>query len=300
MQLHDFTADGVPRFKFSRENASVVAAVEAIGTPANLVTVDCIGRDDKLSFREGVWVELSDDHREFNHRSGRMLRISRVFELTRQIELDREIDSADVGDTGETGADLVPTGLGGDTLAARHTRLIRWDQSGVIDLANGDALIDLQDTETEGLIPVPGDGSPVHLEAGITLTFSTDGPGAPRAMDWWSFHARTAGTQVERLVAPPPQGIQRHYARLAVVDPGATFVDDCRVFWPPEFEGGNGGEVESCGCTICVTPEGHNSGALTIQAAINQVEQPGGQFASRPVPTCCPRRSGSPIATASA
>ena len=276
VQLHDVTVDGVPRFKFSRENASVMAAVEAIGSPANIVTVDSIGRDDKLLFHEGDWVELTDDHREFNHRSGRMLRISRVLELTRQIEFDREIDSADVGDTGENGADLIPTGFGGDTLAARHSRLIRWDQSGVIDLANGDVLIDLQDTRTEGLIPVPDDGSAVHLEAGITVTFSTDGPGAPHAMDWWSFHARTAGNQIDRLITAPPQGIQRHHARLAVVDPSTTFVDDCRVFWPPEFEGGIGEEAESCGCTICVTPEGHNSGALTIQAAINQVGQPGG------------------------
>lgn len=276
VQFHDVTDDGVARFKFSRENASVTAAVEAIGTPANIVTVNSMGRDDKLSFREGDWVELTDDHREFNHRSGRMLRISRVFELTRQIEFDREIDSPDVGATGEDGADLVPTGLGGDTLAARHTRLIRWDQSGVITFENGDDPINLQETETEGLIPVPTDGSPVHLEAGITVAFTTDGPGTPRAMDWWSFSARTADTQVEPLVSAPPRGIQRHYARLAVVDPSTGFVDDCRVFWPPEFEGGNGEEVESCGCTVCVTPEGHNSGALTIQAAINQVEQPGG------------------------
>lgn len=282
VQLHDVTADGVHRFKFSRENASVMAAVEAIGSPANIITVDSIGRDDKLLFHEGDWVELTDDHREFNHRSGRMLRISRVIERTRQIEFDREIDSADVGETGETGEDLIPTGFAGDTLAERHTRLIRWDQSGVIDLANGEELIDLQGTETEGLIPLPGDGSAVHLEAGITVTFTTDGPGAPHAMDWWSFHARTAGNQVDRLVAAPPQGIQRHHARLAVVDPSTSFVDDCRVFWPPEFEGGNGEEVESCGCTICVTPEGHNSGALTIQAAINQVEQPGGTVCLQP------------------
>lgn len=277
VQIHDFTEDGAPRIKFSRENASVVAAVEAIDTPSNIVTVDNVGRDAKLSFREGDWVELTDDHREFNHRSGRMLRIVRVLELTRQIEFDREIDSADVGTTGEDGADLIPTGLGGDTLSARHTRLIRWDQSGQYDFDNGDASIDLQDSATEGLIPMPTDGTAVHLEAGITVALSTDGPGDPNAMDWWSFYARTAGTQVEQLVNAPPRGIQRHYARLAVVNPAIGFVDDCRIFWPPEFEGDGGqDDADHCGCTVCVTPQQHNSGALTIQAAINQVEQPGG------------------------
>lgn len=276
VQIHDITEDGAPRIKFSRENGSVIAAVEAIETPANIVTVNSIGRDAKLSFREGDWVELTDDHREFNHRSGRMLRIVRVMELTRQIEFDRAIDSADVGTSGEDGADLVPTGLGGDTLNARHTRLIRWDQSGEYEFDNGNPPIDLQETETEGLIPMPLDGSAVHLEAGITIALTTDGPGDPHTMDWWSFYARTAGTQVEQLVNAPPRGIQRHYARLAVVNPASGFVDDCRIFWPPAFEGGGDGETEHCGCTVCVTPEQHNSGALTIQAAINQVEQQGG------------------------
>ncbi|WP_170332447.1 DUF6519 domain-containing protein [Ruegeria arenilitoris] len=278
VQIHDFPDDGVPRIKFSRENGSVIAAVEAIDTPANMVTVDSIGRDEKLSFKEGDWVELTDDHREFDHRSGRMLRIVRVLELTRQIEFDREIDSPDVGTTGEDGSDLIPTGLGSDTLAARHTRLIRWDQTGIYEYDNGDDPIDLDETETEGLIPMPTDGSAVRLEAGITIALTTDGPGDPHAMDRWSFFARTAGTQVEELVNAPPQGTQRHYARLAVVDPASGFVDDCRIFWPPAFEGepGGGEEVDHCGCTVCVTPELHNSGELTIQAAINQVDPPGG------------------------
>lgn len=278
VQIHDFTEDGQPRIKFSRENASVVAAVEAIDTPANLVTVDSIGRDDKLSFKEGDWVELTDDHREFNHRSGRMLRVVRVLELTRQIEFDREIDAPDVGTTGEDGSDLIPTGLGGDTLAARHTRLIRWDQSSVYEFDNGDDPINLDEAETEGLIPMPTDGTAVHLESGITIALTTTGSGDPHAMDWWSFYARTAGTQVEELVDAPPHGIQRHYARLAVIDPANEFVDDCRIFWPPEFEGepGGGEDVDHCGCTVCVTPELHNSGELTIQAAINQIDPPGG------------------------
>jgi hypothetical protein len=49
-------------------------------------------------------------------------------------------------------------------------------------------------------------------------------------------------------------------------------VQDCRVFWPPA----PAGEAESCGCTVCVTPDSHNSGALTIQAAIDQIGPEGG------------------------
>ena len=41
--------------------------------------------------------------------------------------------------------------------------------------------------------------------------------------------------------------------------------------WPPEFGGGEG-----CACTVCVTPESHNGGTLTIQQAIDQVRSAGG------------------------
>lgn len=258
---------GDARFKFSRENASVVAAVESIGTPADRVIVSRIGRDAILAFEPGDWAEITDDHRELNHRSGRMLRIAEVHPETREIVFEAEIDAGG-------NEDLIPSGVNGDTLAARHTRLIRWDQRGQIRLSNGDLLVDLDADDSDGLIPVPADNEPVVLESGITVSFSTaDGPGRYRDMDYWNYYARTAGPQLQRLTQAPPDGIQRHYARLAVV----TFPDsvlDCRVFWPPSFEGGD--EIHHCGCTVCVTVNGHNSGALTIQAAIDQIGPGGG------------------------
>lgn len=90
-----------------------------------------------------------------------------------------------------------------------------------------------------------------------------------RAMDYWTFAARTADASVTELDAAPPEGIHHHYCRLAVV----TFPDtvlDCRVFWPPQFGG------DSCACSVCVTPDSHNSGALTIQMAVDQVREQGG------------------------
>lgn len=255
------------RFKFSRENASVTAAVESIANPATGVTVSRIGRDDILRFRAGDWVELTDDHREFNHRSGHMLRVSVVHEETREIEFEEAIDF------NPDGADLIPTGIDGDTVSARRTRLIRWDQRGIIRLADDSEWTNLDDDGSDGLIPVPDDGRAIVLESGITVSFATaDGPGTFREMDHWRFAARTAGNQIEALRDAPPDGIQRHYCRLAIVRFPESVLD-CRVFWPPEFEGG---EAESCGCTVCVSAEGHNSGALTIQAAIDQVGAAGG------------------------
>src|SRR5690606_33058551 len=47
-------------------------------------------------------------------------------------------------------------------------------------------------------------------------------------------------------------------------------VDDCRTLWPPESAG------SACSCTVCVSPEAHREGTLTIQAALDQVISAGG------------------------
>ena len=252
-------------FKFSRENASVRASVTAIGADSESVTVGRIGRDEVLRFRPGDWVEITDDFREFNHRSGQMLRVADVDPETREIEFESAIDT-----------DLIPAGDDNDNVTLRHTRLIRWDQRGVIRLDDGSEWADLDAADATGLIPVPPDDRSIVLENGITVSFTTaDGPGAYREMDHWRFAARTAGTQIEILRTAPPDGIQRHYTRLALVTPGGPNqpgqVLDCRTFWPPLFEGGEG-----CACTVCVTAQGHNSGQLTIQNAIDQVGALGG------------------------
>lgn len=256
-------------FKFSRENASVRATITAIAGDAESVTVGRIGRDDVLRFRPGDWVELTDDQREFDHRSGQMLRVAEVDPETREIAFETAIDP-----------DLVPSAVDADTVTVRHTRLIRWDQRGIVRLddATGTQWADLDAPGSNGLIPVPPDGQAIVLESGITVRFGTAaGPGTYREMDHWRFAARTAGTQIERLRDAPPDGVQRHHARLAVVVPGDDNAQpqlfDCRTFWPPLFEGGDG---EGCACTVCVTPEQHNSGTLTIQDAIDQVGAFGG------------------------
>lgn len=263
VELHDARSDQngpqTWRFKFSRENASVRANVTAIASDGLSVTVSRIGRDEVLRFSPGDWVELTDDHREFDHVSGQMLRVAEIDPETRTVSFESPVAGG-----------LVPT-EDGDTLETRHTRLIRWDQRGVIRLEDGTDWADLDADGSDGLIPVPADGSAVVLESGITVQFSTvPGPGSFRAMDHWRFAARTAGTQIEPLTNAPPEGVQRHYAKLAV---GADEIFDCRIFWPPEFEAG---ESDGCACTVCVTAEGHNSGALTIQQAIAQVGPFGG------------------------
>ena len=143
--------------------------------------------------------------------------------------------------------------------------MIRWDQSG----ADVDAAL--------GVITVPagGAGAPIVLEDGVQIAFDTEAGGDFRAGDYWIFAARTADASVEALVEAPPRGIKHHYCRLAVVSFPDSVID-CRQ--PPPDGGGDRG----CDCTVCVTPESHASGTLTIQKAIDLVRVPGGKVCLQP------------------
>ncbi|HYJ82441.1 MAG TPA: DUF6519 domain-containing protein, partial [Allosphingosinicella sp.] len=255
VEIHGGGALGTARFKWSRDNASVGATIEAIDNGDRL-EVRRIGRDSLLRFRTGDWVEITDDRREFAGLPGDIRRLAGVDEDSNTLTLESALS-----------ADLIPAG-GADTAAARHSRVVKWDQSGQVLKPDGTTWEDLDAAGSDGLIPVPADGSPVVLEAGITVTFAVDPAGNLRAQDHWTFAARTEGAQIEILDRAPPAGIHHHYARLAIVTfPGS--VSDCRTFWPPQFG-------DECGCTVCVSAEAHNSGALTIQAAIDQLPDEGG------------------------
>lgn len=264
VEIHSGGAPGAARFKWSRDNGSVGATIERF-EPGNRIQVRRIGRDSVLRFTTGDWVEFTDDRREFAGLSGDMRRVE-VDEDSNTLTLDSPLS-----------ANLIPSNAGGDTAAARHSRAIKWDQSGQVQRADGTPLVDLDAGGSDGLIPVPAGGQAVVLEAGITVSFGlAQAGGALRAMDHWSFAARTEGAEIETLANAPPHGVHHHFARLAVVSfPNA--VTDCRVFWPPAIADG-----EDCGCTVCVSDDGHNSGALTIQAAIDQLPAEGGTVCLAP------------------
>jgi hypothetical protein len=159
---------------------------------------------------------------------------------------------------------------GAGVLKARHTRLRRWDHKGLVRDVNGTQIVDLDAPTSTGVIPVPASGAAIVLENGCQITFTVDpAGGAMRAGDFWSFAARTADASVEPLDKAPPRGIHHHYCRLAVVTFPST-ASDCRTLWPPDFGG------HDCACTVCVTPDSHNNGTLTIQQAIATAKIKGG------------------------
>jgi hypothetical protein len=210
VEIHTPGPPGTARFKWSRNNASVVAPVTSIN--ADQITVESIGRDDILPFNVGDWIEVTDDHREYQSMPGYMAQITNIDKANRIITIHS----------------YVPALYGFDTTdASRHTRMRRWDQSTGVD--------------AEGLLPVPAIATDkVDIEDGILISFDLDPAivgGEFKIGDYWVFYARTADGSVEPLENASPRGIKHHYCRLALVTWGSdvehTRVHDCRTIWPP-------------------------------------------------------------------
>jgi hypothetical protein len=257
IEIHDGGQPGTATFKWSRLNGCVaIPVVEMVSsTTLRLATV---GKDDVLRISTGDWVEILDDHFEFGQRPGVMRKVV-VDDAERTISF-----------TGALPPDLQP--VDASDAATRHLRARRWDQAGIVKDGTGAQLVDL-DASTAGTITVPSStATQVVLEAGVVASFSlaAGGGGRLRPGDYWIFAARTADTSIERLVAAPPLGVHHHYARLGTITFPAT-QSDCRRLWPPL-----GGDGESCACTVCVTPQSHSTGTLTVQAAVDQVKAVGG------------------------
>ncbi|MGD9535587.1 MAG: DUF6519 domain-containing protein [Alphaproteobacteria bacterium] len=250
VEIHEGGTLGTARFKWSRDNGSIVSAVRemAVGGGETTLTVNRIGRDQVLRFRIDDWVTVTDDHRELMEEPGEMARIVDIDEANRQIVLDRALPTGGGRPFGATAADL----------EARHTRIQRWDQTAATNTLDVDGLIATA-------------GGPIDLEDGIRISFDMDPVGGSfRNGDYWVFWARTADASIEELDEAPPRGIIHHYLQLAALtglggpNPGLT---NCR---PPEEEEGE------CCCTVVVAV------GESIQAAIDSLPPEGGCVCLKP------------------
>jgi len=239
VEIHDGGALGTARFKWSRDNGSVVSAVSTISVAGGQTTlgVHRIGRDPVLRFRIDDWVAVTDDHRELHGEPGEMARVVDVDEAQSQLVLDRALPSP--------GGRAF--GAGAAEIGQRHTRVQRWDQTAATNAVDGDGLI------------ATGAG-PIALEEGIRIRFSTaPAGGAFRTGDYWVFWARTADASVEELADAPPRGIVHRYLQLAAVtglgDPSPQ-VADCRP--RPEDV-----QARCCCCIVTVGARGDQRADFT-------------------------------------
>jgi hypothetical protein len=235
-----------PSFKWSRDNASIATRASLVDQLADgrvRLSVDQIGHDRTLRFREDDWVELVDDTLEPAGRAGVMARIA-------------------PGGVDEQAGELTLASLSGAVPAGPNLRLRRWDQQDDVD-------------PQRGAIPFDPTGQTFELEDGIEVTLEREQAGAFRVGYYWVFAARAGeekGT-IDRLVKEPPRGPRHHYCALAVLKSGVPS-DDCRVMYPPEPP--PAAVEDGCACDVCVTPQSHEDGTLTIQAAIDRVSEAGG------------------------
>lgn len=257
VEIHDGGTPGPATFKWSRYNATVATRVTAI-PDLDTLRVESTGRDDLLRFNAGDWVEITDDHLELAGLPGHIRRIDTVDDGTRTITLRDDLPPGEFA-----------TDAQGLTLPERHTRLRRWDQSGVVRDTSDNILADLDDPLSSGVIPVPADGTSLVLEDGVLITFDSEPSGAAvRSGDYWCIAARVVDGSIDELDVAPPAGIHHHFCRLALVNFSAEeFIGeptDCRICYPPADIGGTG-----C-CTVVVLP------GDDIQAALNSLPAEGG------------------------
>ena len=197
-------------FKWSRENGSVVLPIIGGGGTTTL-TLEHLGRDDRLGLAEGDWVEVQDDDSVLRNRAGKLLRVQAIDRVGMAVTLSGAPD-------GSVGAD-----------PSKHPLLRRWDHEegdpdeGGLQLAGDGAALIVERT----------DGNWLSLEDGVRIQFQVGTPAhVYRTGDYWLIPARAAtadvewprepakdssGNPVTVPVALPPAGVHHHYAPLAVV-----------------------------------------------------------------------------------
>jgi hypothetical protein len=269
-------------FKWSRENGSVETGVTAITSVLNSVNqtasqlaVLSLGRDQVLGFKNGDYVELLDDWSELWGNPGVLAQIDSITVSPPSITLTSVVDTS-VSQPATGKPPTFPVDAQFMTDPKRHTRIRRWDQSGIVNDVNGNKWCDL--SQIGGAIPVPAPDTTLVLESGITVQFGAAGANFNVA-DFWNFAARTADGSVEKLHAAPPRGIHHHYTKLSIVtfsSPTATY-PDCRN--PVSVsEGGN-----CCCCSYSVGDGVTSIGQFTsIQQAINTLPASGGEVCILP------------------
>ncbi len=263
-------------FKWSRENASVQTAVTAIGSAATnagpngaQLTVQSLGKDQVLGFQNSNWIEITDAWHDNAALPGELYKIDHI-----------DIPSSSIILTTELSANFSSATLANYD----YTRIIRWDQSGIVDNVETSGpvqLVDLDATDAEGAlngtlgIPIPSDFSPVVLENGVAVTFSLSlKNGCFQPMDFWNFTARASDGNISQPISRAPQGIAHHFTNLGIVtfSTSSNGAKDCRQPWPPS----SGANDCGCCCTVTVGDGKTSFGKFTsIQKAIDSLAHGG-------------------------
>lgn len=207
-----------PRFKWSRDNASLAARLEQVDVTANVLMLSTLGRDPARSLDTAPWLEIISEADVLAGRAG--LLISKFEKIAD--------DRIEVKDPAISGAQL----------SELDTRL-----------KNGGSVIVRAWDGVEAAVSATA----ISLENGITLRFQRVDF---RVGDYWQFSARSIGNQVvawPKGLFLPPHGERHRYAILGLLDRSGSnwrLVSDCRRRFRPLSEsirlayvGGDGQEA---------------------------------------------------------
>ncbi|MGW8392249.1 DUF6519 domain-containing protein [Pseudoduganella sp. HUAS MS19] len=217
-----------PTFKWSRDNGSAAFPIVSGGGSA-ILTLETIGRDDRVGLRAGDWVEVGTDDSALHNLANPLLQVEAVDRIAMTVTLSGPAPVFEAEGAG-------------------HPLLRRWDHQ---EGDHGENGLDIVDDGAARI--VEHTAAWLHLEDGVEIQFQpADAGTAPteyRTGDYWLIPARTATGDVEWPteqdatgqavpLALPPDGIVHHYAPLAVitVDAAGNVQDgptDCRHQFPP-------------------------------------------------------------------
>lgn len=209
VEVHRKGDRGTARFKWSRDNGSLLTGIENVDVARKEITVRDTGRDEFLSFANGQWVEIVDDHTELRGSYRQLLQIDRSVDHARRVITVRQTPPA------------IDPGL--------HPKLRRWDQNGAAN-ENGLRLV-TQELE-DGIEVEFGSG---QYRAGdywlIPARTATGDIGWPRV---------DPEDPDSDPAALSPHGVRHSFCALAIVatqdDSGSarlSVLRDCRNLFPP-------------------------------------------------------------------
>jgi len=209
VEIHHSGSREMATFKWSRENGSVLAGIEAIDGAD--VRVDSLGPDANLGLLPNQWVEIFDDKTLFGdtpNNSGDLYQIQSIDPSLRRVTLFTPVTGIDV---------------------SRNARMRRWDQSGTTVTSDGIAL------GTDMWFP---------LENGIEVRFEK---GDFEPGDAWTIPARAATGTIEwppcgreGSFYQPAHRTEIYRVPLACIQwarskesPDSLLIADCRKLFPP-------------------------------------------------------------------
>jgi Family of unknown function (DUF6519) len=197
------------RFKWSRDNGCLATGIEDVDVGKKEITVKDTGRDEFLSFANGQWVEVVDDHTELQGRYRQLLQIDKPVDHARRVITVRQTPPA-----------IDPE---------LHPKLRRWDQNGEAN-ENG---LKLEKQELEDGIEVEF-GSGEYRAGDYWLIPARTATGD---IEWPRVDPEDPDSDP---VAQSPHGVRHRFCALALVaaaqdesEDQLSVLHDCRNLFPP-------------------------------------------------------------------